>query len=150
MNTLETYKPQVKIVDVKEICDTEHYWQPGVYIRKMFGKASHIYVGAEHKETHTNIVVSGSFDLMVNGGEPQLITAPMVFTSNAGDQKTAYFHSDTVWLNIMSNEDDETDIEVLDSRYVIDDTPQIQSIVQTLHKLEQQQLEREDNIWLGQ
>jgi len=66
MNTLESYK--VALVDVQAICDTEHYWQPGVYIRKMLGRAHHIFIGAEHKEVHTNIIVSGSFDLSVNGG----------------------------------------------------------------------------------
>jgi hypothetical protein len=136
MSTLENYK--VALVDVQAICDTEHYWQPGVYIRKMLGRAHHIFIGAEHKEVHTNIIVSGSFDLSVNGGPIQRLQAPVIFTSNIGDQKTAYFHTDTVWLNIMSNADNETDVDILDKRYVIKDTENIRNMVSKLRVLEQE------------
>lgn len=145
MNIIETPKLDIQMVDVKTICESEHFFQEGIYIRKMLGVANHIFVGAEHKESHTNIVVSGSFDLVVNGKDPIRVVAPAIFTSEAGDQKTAYFYEDTVWLNIMSNPDNEQDLEILDERYVIEDTKEIKQIINRLEKMAEG-----GTKWLGQ
>ena len=51
------------------------------------------------------------------------LKAPCIFESEAGVAKVAYFHADTVWLNIHPTK--ETDLSKIEAAVIIDDNEEL-------------------------
>ena len=50
---------------------------------------------------------------------PVRISAPYVAITQPGDKRAVYTHTDCIVVNIHPNADNETDLKVLESRYII-------------------------------
>jgi hypothetical protein len=95
-----------------------HTFAPGVYVREAHIKAGMIGVGHEHKTKTVNIVSKGKLKI-VAGEEIITLAAPCVFVSEPGVRKVAHFLEDTIFLNVLHNPTDETDLGKLEDLFVI-------------------------------
>ena len=91
----------------------EHYFIPGVYIRKMWMKAGTVLVGKIHSTVHGCIVAKGRIAV-----GKQVFEAGDVFVSEPGAKRAGYAIEDTVFINIHTNTDNDTDLSVLESKLI--------------------------------
>ena len=91
-------------------CPVKHHFAPGLYMREIFMPAGSIVIGATHKTTHLNTVISGTV-LVVADKINRRITGPDTFISKAGVRKTLYNETDVIWATYHPT--DTTDIEEL-------------------------------------
>jgi len=129
MNTLTKSTDKLHLEEVKcvqDTCPTQHYFSDGIYTREIFMPKGLIIVGKAHKTRHLNVVLTGECDVMING-EMKHIKAPFTFESLAWSQKTLYIQEDCRWMTIHVNDDDETDLDILEERYIDseDDRPHL-------------------------
>lgn len=95
-----------------------HTFAPGVYVREAHVKGGMIGVGHEHKTKNINVVLKGRLKI-VAGDEVIELVAPCVFVSEPGVRKVAHFLEDTIWLNVLHNPTNETDLKKLEDLFVI-------------------------------
>ena len=111
----EEYKklPQVE-------CPVKHHFADGQYIRETTMQAGTFAIGKKHRFSTVNIILKGKLSVYNGENSPILhIEAPAIWTSEAGVQKMAYFHEDTIWLN--AHPADSTDLEEIESKFTISD-----------------------------
>lgn len=101
-------------------CPVIHRFGPGVYIREITLPAGAFCIGAEHKVEHLNVMLQGRVTVRNEHGGTTELVAPLTFTGKPG-KKVGYVHEDVVWQNIWAT--DETDIETLESMFVIKGDP---------------------------
>ncbi len=95
-----------------------HTFAPGVYVREAHVKKGMIGLGHEHKTKVVNIVSKGRFKI-VAGDSIIEMAAPCVFVSEPGVRKLAEFLEDTIFINVLHNPTDETDLKKLEDLFVI-------------------------------
>lgn len=144
MNTVVSEDKYGFLPDVNKVCPVEHRFSEDVYTREIFMPKGLLIVGKTHKTRHLNIVLTGECDVMING-EIKHIKAPFTFESLAGSQKTLYIYEDCRWMTIHVNPDNETDVDILEERYIDGDDEQPHLIIDKF----KQHIER-NNKWLGQ
>jgi len=93
----------------------ENYFQPEVYIRRIFMPAGQLVIGARHKTEHFNIILTGKA-LVLMDGKPVVVQAPAVIKSVAGVRKCLYILEDMQWITVHTNPDNETVEEALQDR----------------------------------
>ena len=101
-------------------CPVTHNFAPDIYIREIFMPADTVVIGHKHLTEHFNVILKGKCRVMI-GDVVEKLTAPCTFVSGAGSQKIVNVLEDCIWQTVHSNTDNETDIETLESRYVIKD-----------------------------
>ncbi|TPE53077.1 hypothetical protein [Amaricoccus solimangrovi] len=101
--------PQVEI-------PTTHDFPPGLYLREITMPAGALVIGHAHRGPTLNIMLKGRIAVVDGDGVRREIAAPFRFVSPPG-RKIALVLEETVWMNILPNPDDETDVEVLEDRY---------------------------------
>lgn len=101
-------------------CPVTHNFAPDIYIREIFMPADTVVIGHKHLTEHFNVILKGKCRVMI-GDVVEELTAPCTFVSGAGAQKIVNVLEDCIWQTVHSNTDNETDIETLESRYVIKD-----------------------------
>lgn len=101
---------------VQPVCPLEHFFAPGVYVRKITMPAGAVILGHEHKTEHLNIVQSGEAEVVIDG-KPRRITGPCVFTSKAGVRKALLIIREMVWLTVHPT--DETDLGKLEEALIV-------------------------------
>jgi hypothetical protein len=120
----ELFSEEVKLSTVLEpllleedqtYCPVVHTFAPNLYIREVHLPAGSFVVGHYHTTLHQNIMLKGVMDLVHEDGSADRLTAPFMCTGQVG-RKMAYIFEDVVWLNIFAVEDEEQDVEVLESR----------------------------------
>ena len=139
MSTLETYREDLSITfvdSIEDTCPVNHYFSDKVYTREILMPAGLIIVGKTHKTRHLNIVLTGECDVMING-ELKHIVAPYTFESLEGSQKTLYIHKECRWMTIHVNEDDETNLDKLEERYINCNDEQPLQIIEQLNNYNQ-------------
>lgn len=95
-----------------------HTFAPGVYVREAHVKAGMVGIGHEHKLECVNVLLKGSLRLVADDKIIEL-SAPCVFTSVAGSRKVAHFIEDTIFLNVLPNPTNETDLKKIEDLFVI-------------------------------
>lgn len=105
--------PQADIV-------TEHIFKPGIYERKITIPPWTVLTGAEHRTDYRVRVERGTIAVNTDDGV-KVFTAPAEFDAKAGMQRAGrVFEDEVVWVDIYPNEDDCTDIGVIEARlYVV-------------------------------
>jgi hypothetical protein len=98
-------------------CPITHHFGGGVYLREMFAPAGTIILGHEHTGEHMCILLKGSMRILNENGTTSDITAPMTFVGRPG-RKLALTLEDVVFMNVLPNTDNETDVDKLEARYV--------------------------------
>lgn len=96
---------------------TTHHFSDGVYLRELFIPAGHVCVGKIHRAEHLNILLRGTIAVMTEHGIREL-TGPCVIQSNAGIKRAGYAVTDTVWMTVHPNPDNERDLLKLEARYI--------------------------------
>lgn len=119
---------QLKALPVQADVDalTAHHFAKGVYVRELVIPAGFCCVGKIHKEEHLNVLLKGSIAVLTEHGVKR-IDAPAVIKSMPGIKRAGYAFTDVVWLTIHPNPDNETDMQVLEDRYIapnFDDFPE--------------------------
>lgn len=113
-------------VDKKDIveCPVNHHFSDGVYTRETFMPKGTFALGKKHRFKTINIIAKGKLSIYNGENSPILhVEAPYTFVSDAGVQKMAYFHEDTVWLNCHPTSS--TDLEEIESIFIDSDTKDI-------------------------
>lgn len=101
-------------------CPVKHHFADGVYTRETFMPKGTIAVGKRHKYKTTNILLKGKITVLNGSETPEVLEAPCIFISEAGVKKAAYFHEDTIWLNVHNTTS--TDIEEIEKEFITEDT----------------------------
>ena len=84
---------------------TKHHFCEGVYAREFFLPKGHTCTGRVHKTACFNVLLSGKITLAMGAlEEPQVISAPQFFVSEAGEKKALYAHEDTVFITFHATE----------------------------------------------
>ena len=99
-------------------CPVTHNFAPDIYVREIFMPAGTVVIGHKHLTEHFNVILKGKCRVMI-GDVVEELTAPCTFVSGAGSQKIVNVLEDCIWQTVHSNPDNATDIETLESRYVI-------------------------------
>jgi hypothetical protein len=100
-------------VDLDE--QTEHYFAPGIYVRKLTIPAGVVLTGKIHRYEIMNILVSGTIKVTTDDGVEEL-TGPLIFNSQAGTKKAGYAITDTIWLNVHPTE--LTDLDEIEREFI--------------------------------
>ena len=124
---LEAFTKKLDLVKIGEqlkkypeaVCPTEHIFADGTYTRKTSMPKGTFAIGKVHRFKVVNILLEGKISVFMGEHEPiRVIEAPAIFVSEAGIAKMAYFHEDTVWLNVHDNPTNTQDLEEIE-KYVI-------------------------------
>jgi hypothetical protein len=110
---------------------TAHYFADGVYMRQLTIPKGNVCVGKTHRYEHLNILLSGTIDVATNEGVVQM-TGPCIVKSPAGVKRAGYAVTDTTWLTVHANHDNEQDIDKLEMRYIVPDLPAVTDGVKML------------------
>lgn len=118
--------PQLAIV-------TNHYFGPGIYMREVIMPAGAVVVGHKHTGESMNDFVRGKMLIFEDDGQTREISAPMVFTNQAG-RKAAYIIEEVVWRNIYATT--ETDLEKLEQMYIEKSDQWSNKMIESTNKIE--------------
>ena len=99
-------------------CPVTHTFGPGLYVREVRIPKGTLAIGHHQVFEQMNIFLQGKILMANDNGSNVILSAPMVFTGQPG-RKMGYVLEDVVWLNVYPT--DETDIEKLESTYLIKD-----------------------------
>jgi hypothetical protein len=101
---------------------TNHYFHAGIYIREMVVPANCFVIGQAHTSgDFTNILTQGSALLRNEEGEIMEVTAPYISNAKNGNRKTAYFTSDSKWINIHNT--DKTTVKEVEKDILVPESP---------------------------
>ena len=119
LKTLDIYKIEAVCKTKPQVeCPVEHEFADGVCSRKMNVPANTLVVGKMHRFSTYNILLKGSCSIYAGENLPvKKIAAPFTFTSDPGTKKIAYFHEDSIWINVLPTK--ETDIEKIEEIFII-------------------------------
>jgi|TARA_Y100000310_G_scaffold238398_1_gene241772 hypothetical protein len=99
------------------VCPLEHFFAPGIYMRKITMPKGVTGMGHKHTGKHYNIIMRGKVNVMIGEELIQVVKQGDIFISQEGDQKVLHMVEETEWMTVHHNPDDETDIETLEKRY---------------------------------
>ncbi len=107
----------------------QHAFIPGVYARSLTIPQGGVLVGKVHSTVHICIVAKGRILVATEGqaGKVELVAGDM-FVSEPGAKRVGYAIEETVFINVHSNEDNDTDLGVLESKLI---TPELIGYEQT-------------------
>ena len=94
-----------------------HSFCNGIYCRTIFIPAGMVVVGKIHKHAHHNILLSGDVSVLTEDGAKR-IQGPLHMVSSEGTKRLLYTHTDTTWMTIHPNADNNTDIPSLEDGLV--------------------------------
>jgi hypothetical protein len=101
---------------------TNHYFHAGLYMREMVVPANCFVIGQAHTSgDFINILTEGSALLRNEEGEIIEVTAPYISNAKNGNRKTAYFTSDSKWLNVHRT--NKTTVEEVEKEILIPENP---------------------------
>lgn len=130
LNRIETLKNKLQLVkeDLSLLPQVDtpsvHHFTDGVYTRETFMPKGTFAIGKRHRFKVLNILLKGEISVLMDSSEEVIhLKAPCIFESEAGVAKVAYFHADTVWLNIHPTE--ETDLSKIEAAVIIDDNEEL-------------------------
>jgi len=127
---LEVALPQVMpTYDVDAL--TSHHFCEGLYVRQLDIPKGAVIVGKMHAKRNIFLLVKGDLTVWTPQGVRR-VQAPFMVITEPGDKRVGFAHEDSITLNIHANLDDETDLEVLEARYI---TPEALPAPEELERL---------------
>ncbi len=121
---LETQLQQGPTLNVDDL--TSHHFARGIYMRELLIPAGHCCVGKIHRDEHLNVLLSGKIAVLTEHGV-KLLEGPCILKSFPGIKRAGYAVTDTRWLTVHANPDDEHDMEKLETRYIAPDFAALES-----------------------
>lgn len=95
----------------------EHSFAPGLYARQVTCPAGAIIVTKLHKTEHFIFMLKGRVQVVTEEGAKEIV-APCMFRSPIGVKRAVHILEETVWVNVMANPDDLTDMDAIEDRYI--------------------------------
>ena len=95
----------------------EHSFAPGLYARQVTCPAGAIIVTKLHKTEHFIFMLKGRVQVVTEDG-PVEIVAPCMFRNPIGVKRAVHVLEETVWINVMANPDELTDMDAIEDRYI--------------------------------
>lgn len=95
----------------------EHSFAPGLYARQVTCPAGAVIVTKLHKTEHFIFMLKGRVQVVTEDG-PVEIVAPCMFRNPIGVKRAVHVLEETVWVNVMANPDDLTDMDAIEDRYI--------------------------------
>jgi len=100
--------------------ELEHLFTPGIYIRMFASKAGSLIMSATHETQHPFSLLNGSACVWTKEHGFVRFTAPHVGITFPDTRRMIYCETDIVWMTIHANPDNETDVDVLKKRLILD------------------------------
>lgn len=113
LHALERAIAKLPPVDLR----TEHVFSEGVYMRLLWIPAGTVLTGKLHKSEHISICAMGEITVMTPTGMRR-VSAPYTSVCPAGTKRAAFAHTDTLWINVHPNPDNERDPDVLEAQFI--------------------------------
>lgn len=85
------------------MCPLKHSFSDGIYVREIFIPAGTILTGKIHKHAHPNFLMSGTVDVVTEGGGRETLKGPVSMISAAGTKRVVHALSDCVWITVHHN-----------------------------------------------
>jgi hypothetical protein len=117
MGTADLMEEAISKLPIQLEPDIRHHFAPGIYYREIHMPKGAFVLGKIHKTDHLNVISCGKAIVSMNGATPQLVVGPCVIRSGAGVQKMLLILEDTVWATVHTNDDNESDLDILEDRY---------------------------------
>lgn len=102
--------------------ETRHFFAEGLYLREMSVPAGTLVMGKTHRMEHFLIITKGRAIVVSEEGR-QEIGAGYVSPSPAGAKRAILALEDLTMVTVHPNEDNTEDLEEIEEKYAIDDTP---------------------------
>ena len=99
-------------------CDTDHFFRPGMYCRKVFAKAGTLIVGKEHKEPHFFICAGGEMIAWSETGMREMFPGDII-ESGVGTKRVILCVTDAVMITIHKT--DKTDLKEIENELIVPD-----------------------------
>ncbi len=99
-------------------CPVEHFFAPGMYMRKCSIPADTYVVGKMHRHQHPTMLVKGEATINTDKGMVR-ITAPHVWISQENAKRALLTHSDCEFVTVHLNPDDTQDIEQIEAFVIV-------------------------------
>ena len=101
---------------------TRHHFCAGLYARELDIPKGAVIVGKRHAKENFFVLTRGDLTVWTPDGMKR-VKAPFMVVTRPGDKRVAYAHEDSTTINFHANEEDEKDVELLESKYIM--TPRI-------------------------
>ena len=108
------------------VLPVEHFFAPGIYMRKTLLPADTFLTGKVHRHECINLILTGTCSVTTAEGTAEFV-APMTLIGQPGAKRGIYARTDSWWATVHPNPDNETDLEVLEKRYMANDFEDWQS-----------------------
>lgn len=110
---------QNRLAELPQVETTpEHLFAPGMYVRRLPIPAGLVVVGKMHRHAHPVMLVKGEATINTDRGMER-IKAPHVWISPPGAKRALVTHTDCEFVTVHLNENDERDLDVLESKIII-------------------------------
>lgn len=96
---------------------TTHHFCEGMYARELLIPAGAVIVGKMHAKENLFLLAKGDMTVWTEQGVRR-VQAPFMVKTKPGDKRVGYAHTDSITINFHANPDNETDMTVLESRYI--------------------------------
>lgn len=96
---------------------TTHRFAEGLYSRQLLIPAGHCAVGKIHKREHFTFILSGTV-IALTGNGPVEMSAPQVLITKPGTKRAVYAVTDSVWVTVHINPDNERDLDKLEAMHI--------------------------------
>lgn len=97
---------------------TRHHFCEGMYVRELTIPAGGVIVGKMHAKENVFLLAKGDMTVWTEQGVRR-VQAPFLVVTKPGDKRVGYAHEESITMNFHANHDDERDLEVLESRYIL-------------------------------
>ena len=108
------------VVGDSDMFPLNHSFSEGVYIREMLMPKDGLIVGKIFKCSHHFILLKGKLLITMPGEETKIHTAPSWFTCTSNVRRVLLSLEDSVFMNVLPNPDNETNINILEERLLED------------------------------
>jgi len=108
------------VVGNSDMFPLHHSFSEGVYIREMLMPKDGLIVGKIFKCSHHFILLKGKLLITMPDEETKIHTAPSWFTCTSNVRRVLLSLEDSVFMNVLPNTDNETNIDILEERLLED------------------------------
>lgn len=95
----------------------KHYFSNGIYVREMFISKDSLVIGRTYKEDHTWFLLIGQLEVITDDGLIEYV-APCHVQAIAGTKRVIKAIEDSVFINILPNPENLTDIYALEDMHM--------------------------------
>ena len=99
----------------------EHFFAPGMYVRKCTIQADAYVLGKKHRHKHPTMLLKGECTINTDKGMVR-IKAPHIWISQEGAQRALYTHSECEFVTVHLNPDDTQDLEAIEAEVIVPQT----------------------------